>query len=98
VPAAGPATLIGSMDAFPDIDRQRLAELCRRYHVDLLVTFEEGFTPSFLSANGFGALSLALEALFGRRIDLLTRDTVESDRNPHFRDTVLGEARILYAA
>jgi len=36
--------------------------------------------------------------LFGRRIDLLRRDTVESDRNPHFRDTVLGEARILYAA
>jgi len=114
----GPATLIGSMDAFPDIDRRRLAELCRRYHVarlevfgsratgtarpesdvDLLVTFEEGFTPSFLSADGFAALSLALEELFGRRIDLLTRDTVESDRNPHFRDTVLGEAVPLYDA
>ena len=110
--------MTGTMDAFPDVDRERLAELCRRFHVaklelfgsratgtarpesdvDLLVTFEEGFTPSFLSENGFCALHLALEAFFGRHIDLLTRDTVENDRNPYFRETVLGEARTLYAA
>jgi len=66
--------------------------------VDLLVTFEEGFTPSFLSADGIGALYLALEELFGRRIDLLPRCCVEADRNATFRDQVLGEAVPLYDA
>lgn len=106
------------MDRQLHIDEERLAAICRRFHVarleifgsqadgtarpdsdvDLLVTFERDHSPSFLSEDGFAALYLALEELFGRRIDLLTRDTVESDPNRHFRHNVLAEARTLYAA
>ncbi len=100
------------------IDRARLADLCRRHHVqklelfgsrakgtarpdsdvDLLVTFEPGQTPSFLAPNGFVAMTLALEEILGRPVDVLVRDTVEHDRNPHFRETVLSHAEVLYAA
>src|ERR1700722_4974481 len=93
-----------------DVDFDRLAELCRHYHVaklelfgsrargtaradsdvDLLVTFESGKTPSFLAADGFVAMQMALQNMIGRSVDILTRDTVERDRNEYFRSSVLG--------
>jgi len=38
-----------------------------------------------------------LEALFGRKVDLLTRSAVESpDMNPHRRESILSTARLIY--
>ncbi len=96
------------------VDAGRLADLCRRYHVaklelfgsrakgtarpdsdvDLLVTFEEGQTPGL----EFFGMALDLESLFGHPVDLLTRPTVEHDRNPYFKQNVLSTAELLYAA
>jgi predicted nucleotidyltransferase len=97
-----------------DIDAGRLADLCRRYHVatlelfgsrakgtaqpdsdvDLLVTFEEGQTPGF----AFVSLCEELESLFGRKVDLLTRECVESDFNPYRRNGILEKTEPFYAA
>ena len=97
-----------------DIDHDRLAALCRRYRVarldlfgsrakgtarpdsdvDLLVTFEDGYTPGW----EFVGLADDLEIILGRKVDLLTRWTVEHDRNPYFRDNILSVLESLYAA
>jgi predicted nucleotidyltransferase len=97
-----------------DIDRERLADLCRRYHVarlevfgsratgtatagsdvDLLVTFEPGRTPGL----AYIALAEELEALFGCRVDLLTRESVEADRNEIRRRSILAVTEDVYAA
>ena len=53
--------------------------------VDLLVTFEEGMTPGL----AFVAFAEALEEVFGREVDLLTRDCVEKDFNPYRREGIL---------
>lgn len=80
------------------IDQNRLAALCRRYHVarlelfgsrakgtarpdsdvDLLVTFQPGHTPGL---EYFG-MPDEFAAIFGHRVDVLTRPSVEHDRNP----------------
>jgi hypothetical protein len=39
-----------------------------------------------------------LEALFGRHVDLLVRDTVERDENPTRRASILARTELLYAA
>lgn len=97
-----------------DIDRERLADLCRRYHVaklelfgsrakgtsrpdsdvDLLVSFEPGKTPGL----AFVALAEELEAVFGREVDLLTRECVEEDLNEFRRGSILAATEALYAA
>jgi uncharacterized protein len=97
-----------------DIDRERLAELCRRYHVaklelfgsrakgtarpesdvDLLVTFEHGFTPGW----ELGGLSVDLRELLGRKVDLITKWTLEHDESRSFRTNVLSALEPLYAA
>jgi len=66
--------------------------------VDLLVTFEPDRTPSFLAPDGFVALTMALEQAFGHPVDVLTRDTVEKDRNGIFRAQVLENVEVLYGA
>jgi predicted nucleotidyltransferase len=96
------------------IDRERLAELCRRHaivrlelfgsrargtarpdsDVDLLVTFAPGCTPGL----EFFGLADKFAEVVGHRVDLLTRATVENDRNPYFRQNVLGNVEVLYAA
>ncbi|TVR44131.1 MAG: hypothetical protein EA402_07855 [Planctomycetota bacterium] len=95
------------------IDHERLADLCRRYQVatlelfgsraqgrarpdsdvDLLVTFV-GRTPGL----AFVSMAEELEAIFGCRVDLLTRGDVERDENPLRRESILGATEILYAA
>ena len=97
-----------------DIDRDRLAAVCRKYHVatlelfgsrakstarsdsdvDLLVTFEGRRTP------GFAFVNFAEEpgAIFGRSVDLLIRERVESDENPIRRRSILSATEALYAA
>ena len=95
-------------------DRDRLAALCRRHRsvrlelfgsrargtarpdsdVDLLVTFAPGYTPGL----EFFGMAEEFAEVVGHRVDLLTRATVESDRNPYFRQNVLGHIETLYAA
>ncbi len=97
-----------------DIDREALAAFCRRNRVaklelfgsrakgterpdsdvDLLVTFETGYTPGL----EFFGMADELEGILGRKVDLLTRPTVERDRNPYFKHNVLSVAEPLYAA
>jgi len=96
------------------VDHQRLVDICRRFRVaklelfgsrargtarpdsdvDLLVTFEEGYTPGW----EFFGMADELEQLLGCEVDLLTRRTVEGDRNPYFRQNVLSVAELIYAA
>jgi predicted nucleotidyltransferase len=66
-----------------------------RSDIDLLVTLAPGARDDLA---GFADLHAALEALFGRRVDLLEREAVEASRNPIRRRRILAEARPLYAA
>ena len=62
--------------------------------VDLLVTFETGYTPGL----EFFGMADELEGILGRKVDLLTRPRVERDTNPYFKQSVLSVAEPLYAA
>ncbi len=63
--------------------------------VDVLVSFQEGATPSLFDLASLGE---ELELLLGRRVDLVTRPGVEHSRNPYRRQEILSTAEILYAA
>ncbi len=96
------------------IDQERFADLCRRYHVqklelfgsrargsarpdsdvDLLVTFDDGRTPGL----AFVDLAEGLEEIFGRHVDLITRDCAESDFNPYRRTSILETTETVYGA
>jgi predicted nucleotidyltransferase len=96
------------------VDARRLADLCRRYDVgvlelfgsrangsarpdsdvDLLVTFRHDKTPGL----AFVTFCDELEELFGREVDVLTRDTVERDENPIRKQSILRCTEPLYAA
>lgn len=105
---------IRSMPVTLDVDRDRLAALCRRYHVLTLEVFGSRakgtaqpdsdidllvtFAPTFSPGLEFFGLADELETLFGHRVDLLTRPRVERDENPDFRNNVLSSAEIVYAA
>lgn len=94
------------------IDHSRLAELCRRYGVarlevmgsfargdegpksdlDVLVTFQ----PDARIGLEFVAFQKELEVLTGRRVDLLTRASVERSPNKYFRHYALRRTELLY--
>jgi uncharacterized protein len=59
--------------------------------IDILVEFDPDATVGILK---FAALSQDLEALFGRRIDLVTKLGLKPWVRPH----VLSEAKLVYAA
>ena len=94
------------------IAQNDLAEFCRRFHirrlalfgstlkgydhpdsdVDLLVEFETGFEPGFIA---LATMELELSNLMGdRKIDLRT----PRDLSRYFRDEVLAQAEVQYAA
>jgi uncharacterized protein len=97
-----------------DIDRERLAELCRRYHVAKLELFGSRargtarpdsdvdllvtFAPGQTPGLAFVALAEDLETVFGRSVDLLVRDDAEEDRNQIRRTSILASVEVLYAA
>ena len=58
--------------------------------VDVLVEFEPGHIPGF----GFIGLQDELSRLFGRKVDLNTPQSLSA----YFRDKVLAEADVIYAA
>ena len=94
------------------IDRNRLARLCEQFGVerleafgsfsrgdarpdsdlDLLVTYR----PDVTVGLDFVALQRELEALFNRRVDLLTRRSVEQSPSKYFRRFALRETEAIY--
>ncbi len=93
-----------------DLPREALATFCRRHHIrklaifgsalredfgpqsdlDVLVEFEPGHAPGL----AFFAMQEELSALLGRQVDLNTPQFL----SPYFRDEVLAEAEVQYAA
>jgi uncharacterized protein len=59
--------------------------------VDLLVTFQPGARVTFTT---LARMQRELEALLGRKVDLVPKDGLK----PVIRDHVLATARVLYAA
>ncbi len=97
-----------------NIEFSRLEEICRRHGVarlelfgsfasgraggssdiDLLVTFK----PDAGKGLDFVELTFELEKLFGRSIDLLTRNSVELSPNKYFRRYALENSKPIYEA
>ena len=93
------------------VDETKLADLCRQYHVrelsvfgsaargemrldsdiDLLVEF---LPDAHVDLVDHAGLMLDLEQLLGRRVDLVSKRGLK----PLIRDSVLEEARLVYAA
>ncbi len=94
------------------IDSDRVAELCEEYDVarlelfgsfvrgdaspasdvDVLVTFQSDAKIGLRIV----ALQQALESLFGRSVDLLTRQSVEHSPNKYFRRFALRNTEPIY--
>ncbi len=93
------------------VDEAQLADLCRRYHVrelsvfgsaalgamrpdsdiDLLVEF---LPDAQVDLVDYAGLMLDLSKLLGRKADLVSKNGLK----PMIRDSVLDEARLVYAA
>jgi len=93
-----------------DIPLERISQFCRRHHVrrlslfgsvlrddftsesdvDVLLEFESGHTPGL----AFFRMQEELSELLGRKVDLNTPGFLSA----HFREEVLREAKVLYAA
>lgn len=65
-----------------------------RSDADFLVTFEADAGSSLL--NRYLGLAESLEALLGRHVDLLDRETLEKSRNHFRRRAILGAAQPIY--
>jgi uncharacterized protein len=92
----------------------RIAELCRRYHVRKLAVFGSVLSADFGPEsdvdvmvefeNGhtpgfeFFTLQEELSTLFGRKVDLLTFRSVLESPNYIFRKQALSQVEILYEA
>jgi predicted nucleotidyltransferase len=96
------------------IDRKCIADLCRRYGVarlevfgsfvrgdarpdsdlDVLVSFLPGREPGI----EYIAFCLELQAIAGRKVDLMTHEVVEKSDNPWFKAEVLRHIEELYRA
>lgn len=92
------------------VDRDKLADFCRKHHirklaffgsvlrddfgpdsdVDVLVEFEPGHTPGL----AFFAMEAELSEILGRKVDLNTQKFLSR----YFRDQVVAEAEVQYAA
>ena len=92
------------------LPRDKIADFCRRHHIhklavfgsvlhgdarpdsdlDVLVEFEPGHVPGL----AFFGMEQELSALLGRKVDLNTPQFL----SPYFRDAVLEEAEVQYAA
>jgi predicted nucleotidyltransferase len=92
------------------IDRERLAEFCRRNHIRKLALFGSilrddfrpesdvdvlvEFEPGHVPGLRFFALEQELSRLLRRRVDLNTPNFI----SPYFRGRVLAEAEVQYVA
>lgn len=100
----------GIMSPTITLDRQALAEFCRRNHIRKLSVFGSAvradfrpdsdmdllaeFEPGRTPGLAFYSLGDDLTVLFGRRVDLNTLESL----SPYFRDRVLAELEVLYDA
>jgi uncharacterized protein len=92
------------------LPKEKIADFCRRHYIrklavfgsvlhgdarpdsdlDVLVEFEPGHVPGL----AFFGMEQELSALLGRKVDLNTPQFL----SPYFRDAVLAEAEVQYAA
>jgi len=99
------------MDLPIEIDREQIAAFCRKYHltklalfgsvltdrfgpdsdVDVLVEFDPEHIPGLIALSG---MERELSQILGRKADMRT----PNDLSRYFRDQVLREAVIQYAA
>ncbi len=63
--------------------------------VDVMVRFAENAQWGLFE---FSAMADELEIIFDRRVDLLTRNSIERSRNYIRRKDILGTAQVVYAA
>ena len=64
--------------------------------IDLLVEFEPDRIPGLM---GLAGMEIELSEMFGRDIDLLTRDEVESSRGNYIRrKSILESTEVVYGA
>jgi len=62
--------------------------------VDFLVTYAPDTPPK---SWGYYPEQQEMQTLIGRKVDWVTRKSIEQGRNPVFRREVLGTAEIIYA-
>jgi hypothetical protein len=62
--------------------------------IDVMVTFADG---SGLTLKRLLDMTEELEAMFGREVDLMTRQNIEMARNKLTRAAILESARVIYA-
>ncbi|MFI0608670.1 MAG: nucleotidyltransferase domain-containing protein [Anaerolineae bacterium] len=70
-------------------------ELRPESDVDLLISFQPEVHHTFFDMY---VMQEELEAMFGRKVDLLERDTIEHSRNTLRRDNILSHVEVLHAA
>lgn len=91
------------------VDRQKIVELCRRYHIRRLAFFGSvlrndfgpesdvdvlvEFEPGYVPGLAFFSIEEELSRILGRKVDLNTPGFL----SPYFRDQVLAEAEVQYA-
>lgn len=63
--------------------------------VDMLVTFKPQQTPSLW---GIVEMESELEALIGRKVDIVSRKAIENSRNYIRRKVILNAAQVVYGA
>jgi predicted nucleotidyltransferase/uncharacterized protein YuzE len=63
--------------------------------VDLLISFQPSAHHTFFDMY---VMQEELETMFGRKVDLLERDTIEHSRNTLRRDSILSHVEVLHAA
>ncbi len=104
------ADTMGLVDPRIAIDRQAVADFCRRHHIRRLALFGSvlrddfrpdsdvdvlaEFEPGQVPGFGFVAVEDELSALLGRKVDLHTPASLSR----YFRDRVVAEAQDQYVA
>lgn len=94
------------------VDAERLADICRRYRISRLEAFGSfvtgeaqpqsdldvlvSFEPDAPGGLEVVSLQQEFESLFGRRVDLLTRQSVERSPNKYFRRFALERTQVIY--
>ena len=95
-----------------DVLAERVAELCRRWGITRLELFGSALRDDFGGDSdvdllyttdedthlGFDFVTLCeeFEALFGRSVDMVSRQAIEQSDNPIRREAILSSARTIY--
>jgi len=97
-----------------NIPRRKVADFCRRYHIQKLAFFgsvlREDFKPTsdvdilvefkkgYTLGLAFFAMPEELKKILGREVDLLTYQGVKTSRNPIRCKAILDSAQVFYVA